>query len=520
MSTAAAHAQAERPHVLLVDDYRALLKAYSRTLSEMRINLHLADGPDSALKVLSTHPVDVVVSDFRLPKTDGGVFLKQVQSQYPETVRLLITGYPDLPEVEDAIRQACIYRVLPKPFDPEVLRRTISEALAWKVWGEAEKTPVVEAERSASAELRRVDAKIDDVLFRQLFHTASDPMMLADLDGTIIEVNCAFVRCMGGSCRAALERRPTILSGWQAVWPEVRRNLLEKGQWSGEVRHASEDRFAVFSISVINDANGRPAALAAVEKDVTVYRKLELESRSVQFNVPLAIAKLAEFREADTGPHLERMRSYSWLLALELSNSSSYRHLIDNSYLEALYAASPLHDVGKVGIPDTILLKPGKLDAVEWQVMKSHPRIGAEILAIAGKGSMVRRWLEMGRVIALQHHERWDGTGYPNGLKGEEIDLSARIVGLADAYDAITSKRVYKPAFDHQEACKRVMESRGSHFDPEVVDAFMRREAAFADLVMRDDRPAAMPEPATKTPSSILRRIDSLLLSLHRADHE
>jgi response regulator RpfG family c-di-GMP phosphodiesterase len=499
-------AQTELPHILLVDDDRLVLAGLSRMLGQLKVNLHLADGPASALKVLRSTPIDVVISDYRMPRTDGGSFLKQVQAEWPGTMRILLTAYADQPEIKEAVQQAAVHRVLTKPCEPEELCGAITEALSWRTWTPAPTPPPS----------RAVD-HVDDRLFRQLFHTAMDPMMLADLDGTIIEVNCAFVRRMGGSCRAALEHRPTIATGWQMIWPAVQPVLLAEGQWSGEVHHATEDRFAAINITVLADAEGAPCGLAAVERDITVHRKIEAESRLAQYSVPLALAKLAEFREPEVGTHLERMRAYCWLLALELGRSPALASVVDSVFVEEIYAASPLHDVGKVGIPDSVLLKPGALTDVEWQVMRTHSAIGAEILAHAGSGSLTPRWLAMGRLIALQHHEKWDGSGYPAHLRGEEIDLAARIVALADAYDAITSKRVYKDAVGHEEAYRRIVESSGSHFDPAVVGAFTRVAGSFQETMARElqARPAPEPVPAGgRSASGMLRRINSVLLSM------
>jgi putative two-component system response regulator len=158
---------------------------------------------------------------------------------------------------------------------------------------------------------------------------------------------------------------------------------------------------------------------------------------------------------------------------------------IDDEYIEAIFSSSPLHDIGKVGIPDEVLLKPGKLTAKEFEVMQLHSTIGGEVLLGAGRTLSAKNWLTMARTIALEHHEKFDGTGYPRGIKGEEIDLAARITALADAYDAITSKRVYKPALPHEEARRRILESSGTHFDPEVVAAFIACEPEF--IRIRDE---------------------------------
>ncbi|MDP1560920.1 MAG: response regulator [Pirellulaceae bacterium] len=192
-----------------------------------------------------------------------------------------------------------------------------------------------------------------------------------------------------------------------------------------------------------------------------------------------ALAKLAESRDSDTGTHLERVRSYCRLLAQELQFHPAFRDVINDDYVHLIYETSPLHDIGKVAIPDSILLKPGKLTADEFEVMKTHTVHGAQTLAAAMNEFPNAEFLRMAHDIALCHHERYDGRGYPGRLAGEAIPLCGRIVALADVYDALTSKRVYKSAMSHEEARTIIVSERGEHFDPNVVDAFLQRENEF-----------------------------------------
>jgi putative two-component system response regulator len=197
----------------------------------------------------------------------------------------------------------------------------------------------------------------------------------------------------------------------------------------------------------------------------------------------IALAKLAEFRDPETGEHLERMREFAGIVALELSKHPEYESYITDQYIENIYKSMPLHDIGKVGIPDNILLKPGKLTDEEFEIMKRHSTIGGDAISAAikpiGSGES---FLDMGRVIAYHHHEKWNGRGYPKGLSGEDIPLSARIASLADVYDALTTKRVYKPAFEHEKAKSIIVEESGQSFDPTIVDAFLNKEKEFIEI--------------------------------------
>ncbi|HSL84257.1 MAG TPA: HD domain-containing phosphohydrolase, partial [Thermoanaerobaculia bacterium] len=201
-----------------------------------------------------------------------------------------------------------------------------------------------------------------------------------------------------------------------------------------------------------------------------VERTRELES--ARDMALLGMARLAESRDRETGAHLERIAEYAAVLG-EALRAGPYAGRIDGELLTRLRKSAPLHDIGKVGVPDAVLLKEGPLSPDERRIMESHTRIGGDTLRSVGAGSPDPTFLEMAIEIAYQHHERWDGSGYPHRLSGEEISLPARIAALADAYDAITTARPYKPAFGHKEAVRRIVADRGKHFDPVLVDAFL-----------------------------------------------
>lgn len=200
----------------------------------------------------------------------------------------------------------------------------------------------------------------------------------------------------------------------------------------------------------------------------------------------LALASLAETRDNETGGHIRRTQNYVRVLAEQLREPFG----LSPADIEMLYKSAPLHDIGKVGIPDAILLKTGRLTDEEFLIMKSHPTLGMQALAIAEQ-SMAEAdfatqgsFLRFAKEIAHGHHERWDGTGYPRGLAGEAIPVSARLMALADVYDALISRRVYKPPFPHARAVEMILDGRGTHFDPRVVDAFLAHEEDFRQIAL------------------------------------
>jgi putative two-component system response regulator len=208
-------------------------------------------------------------------------------------------------------------------------------------------------------------------------------------------------------------------------------------------------------------------------------RKQVKEITTAQLAAIFAMSKLAESRDPETGEHLERMREYSKVLAQTLTIRPRYRTVIDQKFIDNIYAASPLHDIGKVGVPDHILCKPGKLTPEEWEAMKTHTLIGASTLLEVDRQHPGNDLIRMGVQIAGGHHEKWNGSGYPNGLAGEEIPLVARILALGDVYDALTSKRCYKEAFSHEKSRDIIIADSGTHFDPDVVGAFLEAEEEF-----------------------------------------
>ncbi len=203
----------------------------------------------------------------------------------------------------------------------------------------------------------------------------------------------------------------------------------------------------------------------------------------------MALAKLAESRDDDTGNHLERVQVLCRMLAENLAQLPFYYGTIDRDYIYNIYHTSPLHDIGKVGIPDSILLKPGKLDEQEFDVMKEHTVIGAQTLEAVRQRYQGNVFIDMGIAIARFHHERWDGSGYPDGLAGDKIPLCARIMAVADVYDALRSRRCYKEAMPHENAVEIIRGLKGTHFAPDVVDTFLNLERALVETGMYSKRP-------------------------------
>jgi putative two-component system response regulator len=228
-------------------------------------------------------------------------------------------------------------------------------------------------------------------------------------------------------------------------------------------------------------------ALQAQNTDLEAQVQARMGENLVIQNVSiLALAHLAEIRDSETGNHLRRTQAYVRCLASGLREHPRFAAELDDQKVDLLAKSAPLHDIGKVGIPDHILRKPGKLTSAEWEVMKTHAALGAEAIEDAEREVEQKvEFLDIAKQIARHHHERWDGTGYPDGLAGDAIPFSARLMALADVFDALISRRVYKEPFPVEQARTMIVEQRGQHFDPDICDAFA---ASFVEFCAIADR--------------------------------
>jgi len=226
-------------------------------------------------------------------------------------------------------------------------------------------------------------------------------------------------------------------------------------------------------------------------RDKSEYLEAEVSKRTrevsaIQDVTILALASLAETRDSDTGNHITRTQLYVKALAEHLSTHPRFAKQLTDGYIQLLFKSAPLHDIGKVGIPDRILLKPGKLDAAEFEIMKTHTTLGRDAIEHAEKRLGIQvGFLSMAKDIALSHQEKWDGSGYPEGLAGDAIPLSARLMAVADVYDALISRRVYKEGMPHEKAVTIIQQGRGQHFDPDLVDAFTVLQEEFRHIAER-----------------------------------
>jgi HD-GYP domain-containing protein (c-di-GMP phosphodiesterase class II) len=245
-------------------------------------------------------------------------------------------------------------------------------------------------------------------------------------------------------------------------------NDATQGRLEGMVSVATQDEFGIMA----RHTNTMVASLRDSMEEIQRTREATIVS----------LGSLAETRDPETGAHILRTQRYVRVLAEQLAKSQKFRKTLDPATIELIYQSAPLHDIGKVGIPDHILLKPAQLDEGEFTIMKTHPRLGADALREAEIRLGGSSFLEIARELILSHHEKWDGSGYPEGLKGEEIPLAGRLMAVADVYDALISERVYKKGMSHDKAMDILLDGDGTHFEPAMIQALRTVEGDFKQI--------------------------------------
>jgi len=321
--------------------------------------------------------------------------------------------------------------------------------------------------------------------YRTILESIEEGYYEVDFEGYFIFVNDSLSKILGVS---KVDLR--FMNFWDFMDDENAERIYEtlvECRRTGEPAKAfdcefnidGKTRYIEASASLLRDSKGQPTGYRGVLRDRTEKKKMEmdlLESyRKVQearTATILGLAKLAEYRDEGTGTHLERIREYARILTVQLEMAPKFKGLIDQQYIDDIYQSSILHDIGKVGTPDALLLKPGELTEEEFEIIKRHTLMGGNALKAIESQIEGKSFLAIGKEIAYNHHEKWDGSGYPRGLKGEAIPLSARIIAVADVYDALTTKRFYKEAYSHDKARDMIIELKGKHFDPDMVNAF------------------------------------------------
>ncbi|MFO8048192.1 MAG: PAS domain S-box protein [Desulfosudaceae bacterium] len=351
----------------------------------------------------------------------------------------------------------------------------------------------IAGQQKAQEKLRRSEEK-----YRTIITTIEEGYYEIDLNGNFTFINESMVRIF--DCQSKDDLLDTNYRDYvddsrisDILWAfnEIYQSNISVTDMNWEItRKDGSIRYLEVSANRISDSAGEPTGFRGIVRDITERKKMEQELVESYENIKqtrtmiiLGLAKLAEYRDRNTGEHLERIMEYTRILTKALRQKPKYRDYITDEYIEDVYISSMLHDIGKVGISDDILLKPAALTEEEYEKVKEHTILGGNALSAVEVKVKGKSFLSIGKQICYHHHEKWNGLGYPSGLEGDDIPLSARIVALTDVYDTVTSDRVYKDAASHETAVDIIKNERGEHFDPEIVDTFLTVEDQFKSIL-------------------------------------
>jgi len=516
--------------ILVVDDEESIRSILSRYLSLKGYTVLTASDGNNAIEILQSHPVDLVLTDLMMPNVSGRELLQQMAELFPEIPKIVLSGYGTNEDMLVALKTGA-YDFIQKPItDFEILDKSVERAVQSKLLKEERDHYIQQLTNLYDI----IGFLNKGVSFEQIFDIIASRMKkaipfnrlaialindagqietkLVSSDSTpLISVGFTFPLDDSSLKIVSETKKYFIIDDLEDYYTEHHSSertklLLQEGMRSSMVIPlvianrlkgflffasihknaftAEHIKFAetigghiVFSLQrseLLHQLDDYNKKLEQIVK-MRTHQLLKTQKATI-----FALSSLAELRDPETGYHLERIRGYCMLLA-QIAKYSGATLEINNQFLRDLYDSSILHDIGKVGIPDSILLKPGKLTPEEFNIIKTHTTIGYNALKRASEEMGHDSFLNMAMDVTLYHHETWDGSGYPHGLYGDEIPLSARIVTIADVYDALTTVRPYKAAFDHQKAIT-IMKEEAHRYDPKLFELFLQNADDFDEI--------------------------------------
>lgn len=463
--------------ILVVDDMPDIRLEVEHVLSK-QFDLTFAESGEQALELCETEgPFAVVITDQGMPGMSGTELLAKMRVDYPDTVRIMMSGYADLELAIEALKDGALFRFMQKPFRPQGL---LDAALAG-----VERFRLIDEQRFLTKQLEfsrgsllSLTESLELRLAKQLGRMGGLQRFCLALSDTVDLFGVAELTAKSASKlldgRASEVTLLNELAGSQV-------DASSGGELAGSIEQvpitSSEGKVGTIRIASgrggqLNESEHELLSSIASTAAISAHFHITRRSRDLAHDATIfALSSLAEKRDDETGKHMLRMGRFCELIAKSLRSSGCHSDVLNDAYIKLLLASAPLHDIGKVGIPDSILLKPGPLTEAEWEVMRTHAEIGAHTLCRVFESTREKNFLRMGHEIAWGHHERWDGNGYPRGLRGAATPLCARIVAIADCYDALTSWRPHKEAWSHEQAMAYIKENSGTQFDPDLATA-------------------------------------------------
>lgn len=489
--------------ILAIDDDPVTLGLLSDLLSVNGFQVLTAGEGREGIQLFARQRPDLVITDIQMPHMDGLELLRRVRGVDEAVPVILVTGHGDLDNALRALRRGA-YDFLLKPINADILMNTVRKALEHCRLKRFERNyrrlleEQVEERTRELAERTKELARTNEFLQGILDSSTGVSIVITDFENRVLFWNTGAANIYGYEAEEMIGESILRLFPVDDATQETMDKLghlmrSRAGTVQENVRQIAKDGTTLtvsMAVSPMKDASGQVRGILGLGQDVTKEVKLHeelLESyqriKKIQGASIFALAKLAESRDGETAFHLERLQEYCKILCETLAGRSRYRAHMTTQFIEDLVQCSVLHDIGKVGIPDSILFNTNKFGIDEYEIMKQHAIHGGRALEEATeKAGEPESFLTMGKDVAYYHHERWDGMGYPFGLRGEDIPLAARIVAIADVYDALTTERRYKRAYSHDEARDVIVSEKGKQFDPELVEAFLDAEEEFREI--------------------------------------
>jgi PAS domain S-box-containing protein len=453
--------------VLYAEDDQEIQRIFKEILTVYFKEVQCASDGAEAMTLFDAQGADIVITDVNMPKVDGLALAEHIKTTSPHTPILIISAYSDYEMLSRAIEIGVDGYIL-KPIRVENLTAQIDK--------------VVEKLNLTHKTLRyeKLLSEYKEAIDRSAIVSKTDPT------GHITYTNEAFSEISQYGPEELLGKPHNIIRHPDmpaAAFEDLWRTIKAKKPWRGIVKNRKKDGGSYYVKTLVNpvlNEKGEVEEYIAIRHDITElesYRQ-DLEARlresveeivQTQKEVVFTMGAIGERRSKETGLHVKRVATYSCMLARLFG--------MDEQQAQLLKDASPMHDIGKVGIPDSVLNKPGPLNQEEWAVMKSHPRLGYEMLKHSG-----RDILKAAAIISHEHHERWDGKGYPRGIKEEEIHIFGRITAIADVYDALGHDRVYKKAWPVKKILALFEEEKGKQFDPVLTALFLKHVDKFEKI--------------------------------------
>lgn len=489
--------------ILAIDDDAATLGLLEDLLSLSGFNVFTAGEGHEGIKLFTEERPDLVITDIQMPRMDGLELLQRVRSVDDSVPVILVTGHGDLDNAVRALRRGA-HDFLLKPINADILLNTVRKGLEHSRLRRLEEhyrhvlEERVEERTKELAERTRELASTNEFLQGIINSSTRVAIVLTDFEHKVTFWNTGAENMYGYSAEEMLGTSVLKLYPVDEVTLETVDKLgqlmqSEAGTVQENIKQVARDGSSLtvsMAVSPMRDASGRVRGILGLGQDVTKEVSLHEELlksyrriKKIQGASVFALAKLAESRDGETAFHLERLQQYCRALCNRLTFREEYSRHMTSQFIEDLVQCSVLHDIGKVAIPDSILFNTSKFGIDEYEIMKQHAIHGGRALEEAAeRAGEPGSFLTMGKDVAYYHHERWDGKGYPFGLTEEQIPLVARIVAIADVYDALTTERRYKRAYSHDEARDVIVAEKGKQFDPGLVEAFLEAEGEFRQI--------------------------------------